>query len=257
MGCGASRAPGPAIEPKTEPREPSAAPRAAPVQLALDNGVPDEVILHVCSFLSAFDLARLECVSHRFADVSRASDSGVEWFPPRPKTVWSIPQEAGRRWLVGCSGEPLCTKGRWDPHALPCVAHSVLCGARCSCRPRWQHPVPEEQGSERWLRLAYELELFHLPLLFDRADSTVALSEGGALATKTALGGAVASSRKVMRAGRHFAEFTVVHPEGNVLAGRFGLIRPGVQGSTSGLSGFREAFAVKDVSFEVVRVDAV
>ena len=90
----------------------------------------------------------------------------------------------------------------------------------CGCsRPRWQHPVPNPngQGNERWLRLAYELELVQLPLMFDRADATIDLSEGGALATKTATGGAVASSRKVMRAGRHFAEFTVVHPEVGIL----------------------------------------
>jgi hypothetical protein len=266
MGCGASssRPPGPAVDdlgPEPEQREPAAivplVSTAPPRRLLLDSGVvPDELLLRVLSFLSAAELACLECVSRRFAGVSPASDSGVRWVPPRPEPQWSIVREAGRRRLVARSGGPLCTTLQWDPYAVACVAHAVLCGASCSCRPRWRHPVPEEQGKERWVQLAYELELAKLPLLFDRSDATITLSEGGALATKTVTGvtgGAVASSRKIMRTGRHFAEFTVVHPDGNALAGRFGLIRPGVVSSAaSGVSEFREAFAVKDVSFEVV-----
>eukprot|EP01043_Picozoa_sp_COSAG02_P067994 COSAG02_NODE_11129_length_1786_cov_2.634262_1_plen_284_part_00 len=276
MGCSVSRgapvelpAAG-ALEPETEHRDlPAAstteilpppllvsmAPPARP-QLLDSGAVPDELILRVLSFLGPGDLACLECVSRRFAGVSCTSDSGVEWFPPRPKPGWSIVQEAARRRLVRYSGNPDCATMQWEPHSLPCVAHAVLCGARCLCRPRWQHPMPEDQGSERWAQLAYELELADLPLLFDRSDATITISEGGALATKTVegvAGGAVASSRKIMRTGRHFAEFTVVHPDGNALAGRFGLIRPGVVSTaTAGTSEFREAFSVKEVSFEVV-----
>lgn len=229
---------------------------APPPQLLLDSGVPDELILRVLSCLGAADLACLECVSRRFAGVSSTSDGGVEWFPARPATQWSIVQEAARRRLVRCSGNPDCTTMQWEPHSLPCVAHSVLCGARCLCRPRWQHPMPEDQGKERWVQLAYELELAQLPLTFDRSDATIAVSEGGALATKIVAGvtgGAVASSRKIMRTGRHFAEFTVVQPDGNAFAGRFGLIRPGkVPPAAARTSEFREAFSVKEVSFEVV-----
>jgi hypothetical protein len=116
--------------------------------------------------------------------------------------------------------------------------------------------MPEDQGSERWTQLAYELELAQLPLMFDRSDAMITVSEGGALATKTVAGvtgGSVASSRKIMRTGRHFAEFTVVEPDGNALAGRFGLIRPGlVSAAAARTSEFREAFSVKEVSFELV-----
>ena len=196
--------------------------------LTLDVGLPDEVLLRVCGFLGVRELARLECVSCRFSmRDSTTSAGGNRWYPPRPG--WSVTQEAARRRLVEHDDSSGCSAIRaGDADVIPCVAHALLCSRadRCLCHPRWQHSVSPEPRRGNWLRLLHEAELAQTPLRFDRTDATIDLSEGGALATKSATGTAVAASRKVMRAGRHFAEFTVVRADDTIAGGRFGLVRP-------------------------------
>ena len=71
----------------------------------------------------------------------------------------------------------------------------------------------------------HEVGLLRLPLAFGRAHADFALTEDGAVATKSVDGTTdrAAASTVVMRSGRHFAQFTVE-------VGRFmlfGVIRPG------------------------------
>jgi hypothetical protein len=211
-----------------EPRDSSAVGALRRPFLTLDEGLPDEVLLRVCGFLGVRELARLACVSCRFGvRDSVTSAGGKRWYPPRPG--WSVTEEAARRHLVENDDPSGCSAIRTsDADVLPCVAHALLCthAGRCLCHPRWQHPVGPEPSRGSWLRLLHEAELAQTPLRFDRVDATIDISEGGALATKSATGTAVAASRKVMRAGRHFAEFTVVAPDDAIAGGRFGLVRP-------------------------------
>ena len=237
MGCGpsaASGAPPPVAVEHRQPATTAAAARrgdaAGPV--TLDNGVPDEVLLHVCSFLGVRELSRLECASSRFgARESPTSALGNRWYPPRPG--WSVTQEAARRRVVAAPSERRSGRRKpriGDPDVLSSVAHALLCGGgkspRCLCRPRWQHPVGPAQSRGSWLRLLHEVDLARAPLRFDRADGSVELSEGGRLATKSSTGSSCVSSHKVMRAGRFFVEFTVVAPDNAIAGGFFGLVRP-------------------------------
>jgi hypothetical protein len=88
---------------------------------------------------------------------------------------------------------------------------------------------------ESWLGLMWEVEVLRRGAVFGRSHAEMTLSEGGALATKTEDGGyrrsaastiimragfITAASKAVMRAGRHYAQFTGA-------SGTFGVIRPG------------------------------
>lgn len=216
-----------------------------PVQLSLDNDIPNEVLLHVCSFLRVRELGRLECVSRRFAIVSACSASGRRWFPPRTACTWSIVREACRRRVA--SGSDV-SRNNYDPDVVACVAHSQLCSSRCYCYPRWHHPLDPLKNND-WLRLLYEAELLRTPLAFDRADSTVTVSNDGTMATKKETGATVLASNKVMRAGRHFAEFTIMKRD-NVTAGRCGLVRPLAAQREAYIAGLRrlEAKAAADLA---------
>ena len=78
---------------------------------------------------------------------------------------------------------------------------------------------------ESWLGLMHEVGLLRVLLVFGRAHANITLSEGGAVAAKSedSPGHRAAASNVVMRAGRHFAQFTVVNGDKMF----FGVIRQG------------------------------
>ena len=110
----------------------------------------------------------------------------------------SLVEEAARLWVAGCSEQE---RG-------------------------WVH----RRKFECWLGLMHEVALLRMPLLFGRAYRSsyvhrVALSEGGAVATRVGGGSfRAAASKVVIRSGRHFAQFTTLVEDIDML---FGAIRPG------------------------------
>jgi hypothetical protein len=114
---------------------------------------------------------------------------------------WSIVQEAARRQLMKCSAQ----EQGWVPR----------------------------RGRESWLGLMWEVQVLRRSAVFGRSHESITLSEGGAVATNGAgdYSIRVAASKAVMRAGRHFAQFTV--EDGMYMY--FGVIRPGwdVEGGES------------------------
>jgi hypothetical protein len=113
--------------------------------------------------------------------------------------TWSIVQEAARLWLIKCSDQ----ERGWVP--------------RC--------------GLESRLGRMREVELLRRPLVFGRWHAMMALSEGGSRVTIRGDNHercCVVASRAVMRAGRHYAQFTVLEnwqESGAWMS--FGVIRPG------------------------------
>eukprot|EP01046_Picozoa_sp_COSAG06_P034048 COSAG06_NODE_3529_length_5226_cov_6.215526_3_plen_305_part_00 len=105
--------------------------------------------------------------------------------------TWSIIDEAARRWIATCTNQ----ERGWVPR----------------------------HGRESWLGLMWEVEALRRGAVFGRSHGSMALPEGGAVATAATDDGHVAASRAVMRAGRHYAQFTVVG--GRIMC--FGVIRPG------------------------------
>ena len=109
--------------------------------------------------------------------------------------MWSIAEEAARRWIADCTKQ----ERGWVPR----------------------------RGRESWLGLMWEVEVLRRGAVFGRSHESMTLSEGGSLATM-AMGNPISSfvtaaSKAVMRAGRHYAKFTVV--SGSIMS--FGVIRPG------------------------------
>ena len=152
----------------------------------------DDLLIHIASMLTApTDLVRLQLTCPRFADKVCVSSE-----------MLSIPEEAARLWLEGCTEQ----ERGWAPR----------------------------RGLESWLGLMHEVGVLRLPLAFGRAHAAITLSESGALATKSLddYHYRTTASKVVMRSGRHFAQFTVM--EGGYLF--FGVIRPGW-----GLEGVLEA----------------
>jgi len=163
--------------------------------LLLGDGITDDTLLHVARFLAApKDLLRLCLANKRFGIKIIPSGSG-EGGAAAALEMLSLPEEAARRWVAGCSEQ----ERGW-------VSYRTV---------------------ESWLGLMHEVGVLRLPLAFGRAHGDVTLSENGALATRTAGGDypdrAVASNA-VMLSGRHFAQFTVVV---DALGIMFGVIRPG------------------------------
>ena len=159
---------------------------AAPPCALLGDGVTDDVLLHIATFLTtAKDLLRLQLTHERFASECIAAPSGRVGGPvAAPEEMLCLAEEAARRWVAGCSEQ----ERGWVPR----------------------------RGLESWLGLMHGVELLRLPLAFDRAHALVTLSENGAVAT----GGddndgwesvlRTAANTVVMRSGRHFAQFTVL-----------------------------------------------
>eukprot|EP01046_Picozoa_sp_COSAG06_P086133 COSAG06_NODE_32759_length_500_cov_3.299252_1_plen_166_part_11 len=92
------------------------------------------------------------------------------------------------------------------------------------CIAQEQGWVPR-RGRESWLGLMWEVESLRRGAVFERSNGLITLSEGGSLATRNGHDGGLrtAASKAVMRAGRHYAQFTVVSGEFMF----FGVIRPG------------------------------
>ena len=102
----------------------------------------DDLLIHIASMLTApTDLVRLQLTCPRFADKVCGSSE-----------MLSIPEEAARLWLEGCSEQ----ERDWAPR----------------------------RGLESWLGLMHEVEVLRLPLAFGRAHAAITLSENGAVATR-------------------------------------------------------------------------
>ena len=105
----------------------------------------------------------------------------------------SIPEEAARLWVAGCSEQ----ERGWVPR----------------------------RELESVLDLMWEVERLRLLLAFGRAHAaSLTLSENEAVATRGVGGGVwrAAASKVVMRSGRHFVRFTVLDGDDML----FGAIRP-------------------------------
>jgi hypothetical protein len=105
--------------------------------------------------------------------------------------MWSIAEEVARRWIADCTEQ----ERGWVPR----------------------------RGPESWLGLVWEVEVLRRGAVFGRSHELITLSEGGAVATRAVSDySRTAASKAVMRAGVHYAQFTVEH--GYMW---FGVIRPG------------------------------
>ena len=174
---------------------------AAPCPL-LGDGITDDTLLNVARFLpTARDLFCLGLTNTRFSIhvkcITAPSGDGGAAAAPAPEML-SLVEEAARLWVAGCSEQE---RG-------------------------WVH----RRKFECWLGLMHEVALLRMPLLFGRAYRSsyvhrVALSEGGAVATRVGGGSfRAAASKVVIRSGRHFAQFTTLVEDIDML---FGAIRPG------------------------------
>eukprot|EP01046_Picozoa_sp_COSAG06_P049973 COSAG06_NODE_7805_length_2368_cov_3.452182_2_plen_321_part_01 len=167
----------------------------------------DALLLRVASFLlSAKDLLALGLTCGRFAIMciapppaaaaggnTAAAVVAVEQQQQQQAERWSIVQEAARRRLMKC----IAQEQGWVPR----------------------------RGRESWLGLMWEVESLRRGAVFERSHELITLSEGGAQAARNGYDGEerTAASKAVMRAGRHYAQFTVVGGDSMF----FGVIRPG------------------------------
>jgi hypothetical protein len=160
---------------------------------------PDEAALIIATALAdPWDLLRLARACRRFAIECIAApplnpaSGGTAAAATQQAEMWSIAEEAARRWIATCTNQ----ERNWVPR----------------------------RGRESWLGLMWEVQSLRRGAVFGRSHGTIALSEGGALATIDASGRfRTAASKVVMRAGCHYAQFIVV--SGYVFFG--GVIRPG------------------------------
>ena len=165
------------------------------------NGVAeDALLLRIASFLSgAKDLLALGLTCKRFATDCIAPPAAAAAavvggnVPALVLERWSIVQEVARRWLTECTDQERGWVPRRDRKSL--------------------------------LGLMWEVEVLRRGAVFGRSHGSITLSESGSLATKSVcdFGSRAAASKAVMRAGRHYAQFTVVSGYGMY----FGVIRPG------------------------------
>eukprot|EP01046_Picozoa_sp_COSAG06_P032103 COSAG06_NODE_3183_length_5718_cov_83.394910_4_plen_336_part_00 len=187
---------------------------------------PDEAAIIIAAALgSAADLLHLAAACRRFAlkCIAAPSPRGAgcsSSTAAQELEMWSIAEEAARRWIADCIDQ----ERGWVPR----------------------------RGRESWLGLMWEVEVLRRGAVFGRSHAAMTLSEGGARAT-THHGGdrfRPAASKAMMRAGRHYAQFTVVR-------GRFmffGVIRPGwdVEGGEDPSRDCPEADAVDGHCFYAV-----
>jgi hypothetical protein len=161
---------------------------------------PDEAAIIIAAALgSAADLLHLAVACRRFAlkyIAAPSPPSGAAAAAPaaaQQLEMWSIIEEVARRWIAECTDQ----EQGWVPR----------------------------RGRESWLSLMWEVESLRLRgAVFGRSHESITLSEGGALATMYDRDfGRTAASRAVMRAGRHYVQFTVMHGFDMF----FGVTRPG------------------------------
>ena len=182
----------PEPQPEPEPKPPHVYDSDRPT---LDVVAEREVLLHICSFLTAQDLGRVARVSRSFGGLPRLAAADTE--ASGGIALLSIVEEAARRWLLQCSEQ----ERGWVPR----------------------------RGEESRLGLMREVELLRCAAVFGRFHQNIVLSEGGARATMSKKNAdfacSTAASKAVMRAGVHYAQFTVVqgHQYGDQMF--FGVIR--------------------------------
>jgi hypothetical protein len=191
---------------------PAATRRAIRDATNLLTATPDEAaIIIACALTDPRDLLSLAAACRRFfikciaappkhrgtASVGAAAAEECH----QATEMWSIVEEVGRRWIVDCTDQ----EQGWVPR----------------------------RGRESWLGLVWEVEVLRRGAVFDRSHESITLSEGGSVATRGVndLTFRAAASKAVMRAGRHYVQFTVVHH--SIMY--FGVIRPGwdVEGGES------------------------
>eukprot|EP01046_Picozoa_sp_COSAG06_P014854 COSAG06_NODE_933_length_11441_cov_12.056075_4_plen_295_part_00 len=182
---------------------PAATRRATRTAANILTATPAEAALIIaCALADPRDLLALAiAVPPRFANKCiaappphRRSASGTAAATQQTE-LWSIIQEAARRWTATCTDQ----ERGWVPR----------------------------RGRESWLGLMWEVQMLRRGAVFGRSHESITLSEGGSLATIPidANGGSIrtAASKAVMRAGHHYAQFTVM--SGFLM--NFGVIRPG------------------------------
>ena len=167
-----------------------AAPPPCPL---LGDGVTDDTLVNIARFLPVEDLLSLQLTCPRFAaKCIPAPGVGGEDAAAAAPEMLSIPEEAARLWVAGCSEQ----ERGWVP--------------------RLEY--------ESWLGLMREVEVLRLPLAFGRAHGNITLTEGGAVATNgaTDYSWCAAASTVGMRSRLHYAQYTVL--QGGIY---FGVIRAG------------------------------
>ncbi len=120
----------------------------------------------------------------------------------------SIAEEAARRWLMTCTEQ----ERGWVPRRVLVREIQGL---------RWKE--------EPYMKLMWEVQALRRAAAFGQSTHYLTVSEGGALATRHYatdhfLGYRAVASPTVMRAGRHYAEFTIVQSGHCDLY--FGVVRP-------------------------------
>ena len=172
----------------------TAAWQAAGGGLLTGDGVTDDTLLGIFRFLPTVkDLLHVLLTCKRFSIKCIPSPSGAGGAAAAaPPEMLCIVEDAGRRWVAGCSEQE---RG-------------------------WVH----RHARESWLGLMHAVELLRVPLVFGRAHANFTLSEGGAVATTTERTSTyrAAASTVVVRSGRHYAQITVVNGDDML----FGVIRP-------------------------------
>jgi hypothetical protein len=201
---------------------PPATRRAVRGATNLLTATPDEAALIVAAALAdPEDLLRLaracrrfaiKCIAAPAAHRTAASGDGTAAAATQQAEMWSIAEEVARRWIANCTDQ----ERGWVPR----------------------------RGRESWLGLMWEVQSLRIRgAVFGRSHEYVTLSEGGARATRCGVVDYTiytAANKVVMRAGRHYAEFTVA--SGSVML--FGVIRPGWD-----VEGGRDAQVVDDHCF--------
>ena len=181
---------------------PPATRRAARDATNLLTATPDEAAIIIAAALAdPRDLLRLARACRRFAikciaaPAHRTTTSGggtAAAAAAQQAEMWSIAEEAARRRIAACTDQ----ERGWVPR----------------------------RGQESWLGLMWEVQSLRRGAVLGQSHETITLSEGGALATKDAPSSfRTAASKVSMRAGRHYAEITVVSGSDMM----FGVIRPG------------------------------
>ena len=136
----------------------------------------------------------IKCIAAPAAHRTAASGGGTAAAATQQAVMWSIAEEAARRRIADCTDQ----ERGWVPR----------------------------RGRESWLGLMWEVQSLRRGAVFCRSHGTITLSEGGSLATRGGVldyTGYTAASKAVLRAGLHYAEFTMV--SGRLMF--FGVIRPG------------------------------
>eukprot|EP01046_Picozoa_sp_COSAG06_P049167 COSAG06_NODE_7511_length_2479_cov_8.699580_4_plen_297_part_00 len=181
---------------------PSATRRSVQTTTNLLTATPDEAAIIIAAALgSATDLLHLAVACRRFAlkciaapPPPRAAASASAAAAAAAAEMWSIAEEVARRWIATGTEQ----ERGWVPR----------------------------RGRESWLGLMWEVESLRRGTVFGRSHEGMTLSEGGARVTRGAGGASfcrTTASKAIMRAGRHYAQFTVVR--GTAMF--FGVIRPG------------------------------